>query len=100
VSSLNGSFSARQQTLPERSVLPTLTSTKGCNAELAKAKVKTPILALGGDRGSAPDIYEAMKPLCEDIRGGVIKDCGHYIPEEQPEALAANMIEFFEQDGR
>lgn len=70
------------------------------NAELAKAKVKTPILALGGDRGSAPDIYEAMKPLCEDVRGGVIKDCGHYIPEEQPKALAAKMIEFFEQDGR
>lgn len=70
------------------------------NAELATAKVKIPILALGGDRGSAPDIYEAMKPLCEDVRGGVIKDCGHYIPEEQPEALAAKMIEFFEQDGR
>lgn len=43
------------------------------NAELAKAKVKTPILALGGDRGSAPDIYEAMKPLCEDLRGCVIR---------------------------
>jgi pimeloyl-ACP methyl ester carboxylesterase len=57
------------------------------NAKLAKARVKTPILALGGDRGSAPDIYEAMKPLCEDVRGGVIKDCGHYIPEEQPEVL-------------
>jgi pimeloyl-ACP methyl ester carboxylesterase len=70
------------------------------NAELAKARVKTPILALGGDCGSAPDIYEAMKPLCEDVRGGVIKNCGHYIPEEQPEALAAKMIEFFEQDGR
>jgi pimeloyl-ACP methyl ester carboxylesterase len=40
------------------------------NTELAKAKVKTPILALGGDRGSAPDIYEAMKPLCQDVRGG------------------------------
>ena len=70
------------------------------NAELAAAKVKIPVLALGGDGGSAPDIYEVMKPLCEDVRGGVIKDCGHYIPEEQPEALAAKMIEFFEQDGR
>jgi pimeloyl-ACP methyl ester carboxylesterase len=58
------------------------------NAELAKTRVKTPILALGGDRGSAPDIYEAMKPLCEDVRGGVIKDSGHYIPEEQPVVLA------------
>jgi pimeloyl-ACP methyl ester carboxylesterase len=65
------------------------------NAELARTKVKTPILALGGDRGSAPDIYEAMRPLCENVRGGVVADCGHYIPEEQPEALAAKMTEFF-----
>jgi pimeloyl-ACP methyl ester carboxylesterase len=69
------------------------------NAELARTKVKIPILALGGDRGSAPDIYEAMKPLCENIRGGVVADCGHYIPEEQPEALAARMAEFFAEDG-
>ncbi len=69
------------------------------NAELAKTKVKTPILALGGDNGSAPDIYEAMKPLCENVRGGVVEDCGHYIPEEQPEVLAARMFEFFEEDG-
>jgi hypothetical protein len=47
-----------------------------------------------GDKGSAPDIYEAMKPLCEDIRGGVIEDCGHYIPEEQPEILTVRVIEF------
>jgi pimeloyl-ACP methyl ester carboxylesterase len=68
------------------------------NAELAKTKVTTPILALGGDKGSAPDIYDAMKPLCENIRGGVIKDCGHYIPEEQPKTLAAKMIEFFGEE--
>jgi pimeloyl-ACP methyl ester carboxylesterase len=30
--------------------------------------------------------------LCTDLRGGVIKDCGHYIPEEQPEALAAEIV--------
>ena len=67
------------------------------NSELAKIKVKTPILALGGDNGSAPDIFEAMKPLCDNIRGGVIRDCGHYIPEEQPQVLAAMMMEFFEE---
>ncbi len=65
------------------------------NKDLAKTKVKTPILALGGDKGSAPDIYQAMKPLSENVRGGTIGDCGHYIPEEQPEALAVKMLEFF-----
>ena len=38
--------------------------------------------------GSAPDLYEAMKPLAENLEGGVIEDCGHYIPEEKPEELA------------
>jgi pimeloyl-ACP methyl ester carboxylesterase len=28
---------------------------------------------------------------------GVVGDCGHYIPEEQPEVLAAKMIEFFDE---
>jgi pimeloyl-ACP methyl ester carboxylesterase len=65
------------------------------NAELGKARIETPILALGGDFGSAPNIYDAMKPLGADVRGGVVKDCGHYIPEEQPEILSQKMLEFF-----
>lgn len=65
------------------------------NEKLMVKKIKTPVLALGGDVGSAPDIYESMKPLCEDVRGGQIEACGHYIPEEQPENLAAELIGFF-----
>lgn len=34
------------------------------------------------------DLHEAMKPLVENLEGGVFDDCGHYIPEEKPEALA------------
>jgi pimeloyl-ACP methyl ester carboxylesterase len=67
------------------------------NASLARIKIKVPILALGGDVGSAPNIYEALKPLGENVRGGVIENCGHYIPEEQPEVLAKKMLSFFEE---
>jgi pimeloyl-ACP methyl ester carboxylesterase len=67
------------------------------NADLAKARIKIPILALGGDVGSAPNIYDAIRPLGEDVRGGVIENCGHYIPEEQPEILAQRMLAFFEE---
>ncbi len=66
------------------------------NKDLAGRPIATPILALGGDVGSVPDIYEAMKPLGTNIRGGEIPDCGHYIPEEQPEVLAARMLAFFD----
>jgi pimeloyl-ACP methyl ester carboxylesterase len=66
------------------------------NKILAENKIKPPVLALGGDIGSAPDIYELMKPLCGSISGGQIKDCGHYIPEEQPDKLASDLLTFFQ----
>ena len=65
------------------------------NQKLFANKIRTPVLALGGDVGSAPDIHESMRPLCESIRGGQIASCGHYIPEEQPEKLATELDSFF-----
>jgi pimeloyl-ACP methyl ester carboxylesterase len=66
------------------------------NESLIGHKLKVPILALGGEVGSAPDIYQSVVPLGEDVRGGVIASSGHYIPEEQPESLAAEMMAFFD----
>jgi pimeloyl-ACP methyl ester carboxylesterase len=65
------------------------------NQKLFANKIRTPVLALGGDVGSAPDIHEFMKPLCENVRGGQIEACGHYIPEEQPQKLADELLRFF-----
>lgn len=67
------------------------------NRALKEVKLTVPVLALGGDAGSAPDIYERMKPLAHVVYGGVIKNCGHYIPEEQPEALALEIIRFIDK---
>ena len=64
------------------------------NKGLFARKLKVPILALGGDGGSAPDIHAAMQNLGEDVRGGLVTNSGHYIPEEQPETLAAQLIGF------
>ncbi|WP_148253429.1 alpha/beta fold hydrolase [Aidingimonas lacisalsi] len=68
------------------------------NKSLATTKIETPILALGGDVGMSPDIFEAMKPLASDIEGGVVRHCGHYMPEEQPEEIGEKMIDFFKKD--
>lgn len=67
------------------------------NKDLVNIKLKVPILALGGNAGSAPDLFEKMKPLGYNVTGGVIENCGHYIPEEQPEALANKIINFINQ---
>jgi len=64
------------------------------HAELARDRISVPVLALGGDVGSAPDLFARLKPMCEDIRGGQIANSGHYIPEEQPEALVQELRSF------
>lgn len=69
------------------------------NATLRDQKLTTPLLAIGGSVGSAPDLPEAMKPLAEHLEGSIIDDCGHYIPEEKPEELVQVMHDFFAKDG-
>jgi pimeloyl-ACP methyl ester carboxylesterase len=66
----------------------------GIHAEFTTRPIEVPLLALAADAGSAPDLYERMQPLAKDLRGGVIADSGHYIPEEQPEALADQLRQF------
>ncbi|GJD66990.1 hypothetical protein MPEAHAMD_7189 [Methylobacterium frigidaeris] len=58
------------------------------NEILFSRKLDLAVLALGGDQGSAPDIFSAMQPLGTNVRGGVVEKSGHYIPEEQPHRLA------------
>ncbi|MDI5976749.1 alpha/beta fold hydrolase [Amycolatopsis magusensis] len=64
------------------------------NTTLMHQQITVPVLALGGEVGSAPDLYESMKPLAADVRGGVIAGSGHYIPEEKPAELVAEIARF------
>ncbi|NHU46826.1 alpha/beta hydrolase [Rhodococcus sp. A14] len=64
------------------------------NSSLMTTKIAVPVLALGGEVGSAPDLFERMKPLGTDVRGGLIPRSGHYIPEEEPEALVREISSF------
>jgi pimeloyl-ACP methyl ester carboxylesterase len=55
-----------------------------------------PVLALGAERGVGPGLVEAMRSLALHVEGGVITDCGHYMPEESPEEVSAALIRFFD----
>jgi pimeloyl-ACP methyl ester carboxylesterase len=63
------------------------------NARLPRVTV--PMLALGAESGSAPGLFEALRSLGDHVEGGVIAECGHFIPEERPEQLAERMLAFF-----
>ena len=65
------------------------------NRELsAKAKLQMPVLALGSDQGSIADMASPLKAFAETVHGAVIANCGHFLPEEQPAAVAEQLIAF------
>lgn len=65
------------------------------NRELsARGKLKMPLLALGSDQGSIPDMASPLRAFAETVHGGTIMACGHFLPEEQPDAIAAELKSF------
>jgi pimeloyl-ACP methyl ester carboxylesterase len=63
------------------------------NRKQYKGKLSIRLLAVGGEY-SIPNMGDALKPYFEDVTSVVISDSGHFVPEEQPEALAKALIPF------
>ncbi len=64
------------------------------NKESKKRKLEMPILAIGGDHSLGSNVEVLMQDFASNIRGSVIKDCGHWIAEEQPEELTRQLLAF------
>jgi haloacetate dehalogenase len=67
------------------------------DAEDAGRLVAAPLLALWGERGVVGGTYDVLATWREkaaDVRGRALPT-GHYLPEEAPEALAAELAGFF-----
>ena len=54
-----------------------------------------PIFAMGGQFATKSLIYDALKPYCDNLKGYVIENCGHYIPEEAPQSVIDSIITTF-----
>nr|WP_282572336.1 alpha/beta hydrolase [Roseomonas acroporae] len=66
------------------------------NRELAeRGRLAMPVLALGSDQGSIADMAAPLRAFADEVRGATIPFCGHFLPEEQPEAVAREMLAFF-----
>ena len=64
-------------------------------APYAQQKISTPILGLGGEQSQGEHTRQMLERVAINVRGGVIKQCGHFIPEEQPNELADHLLNFF-----
>jgi pimeloyl-ACP methyl ester carboxylesterase len=63
------------------------------NKSQFKSKLPIRLLAVGGDH-SIPNMGESLKPYFENVTSVVVADSGHFVPEEQPEALAKALAAF------
>jgi len=66
------------------------------NRELSnRGKLEMPVLAVRADQGSMPDLVAELQRIATNVQGTAIEQCGHYLAEEQPQALASELVRFF-----
>jgi pimeloyl-ACP methyl ester carboxylesterase len=63
--------------------------------EYSKVKLLMPVLALGGEHMFGTAVLDSMKSLATDVRGGIVPLSGHWIPEEQPDFVIEQLVNFF-----
>jgi pimeloyl-ACP methyl ester carboxylesterase len=63
-------------------------------AEFEKRKLSMPVLALAGDKSNGMVELNMAKDLATDVHGGVALNTGHWLPDENPEFLATQLLDF------
>jgi pimeloyl-ACP methyl ester carboxylesterase len=61
----------------------------------ANGKLTPPILAISAGEGSIADMAAPLRPYAEEVSGVLVPYCGHFMPEEQPQAIARELSRFF-----
>jgi pimeloyl-ACP methyl ester carboxylesterase len=60
---------------------------------LLQNKVRVPVIALGGDRSRGNQVREMIERVASDVSGGIVANCGHFVPEERPEQIVGYVME-------
>jgi len=69
-------------------------------AEFENRKLSMPVLALAGDKSNGMVEVTMAREIASDVRGGVAPDTGHWLPDENPEYLTAQLLTFLREPGR
>ncbi|HYO70419.1 MAG TPA: alpha/beta hydrolase, partial [Archangium sp.] len=66
------------------------------NQVFMQRKLTMPVLALGGEASSGAFIVPMVQQVAEDVTGGAIPRSGHWLAQEQPEALVQRLKDFLQ----
>ena len=57
-----------------------------------------PVLGISSSHGSIPDMAASIGPWAQHVAGVVIPEAGHFIPDEQPDAVVDALTAFIETE--
>ncbi len=86
-------FAGTEGVLGALGVYRTAFDTIALTEPLTASKVKVPIAAYGGDKSLGSNVQAMIEMVAEDVTGGVVANCGHFLPEEAPEQLLKHFEE-------
>jgi pimeloyl-ACP methyl ester carboxylesterase len=69
-------------------------------APLTLRKVQLPVIALGGDKSLGDKVQQMVAMVADSVEGHTLADCGHFIPEEQPEEVITYIRRLAEKAAR
>ena len=61
----------------------------------AARTLDVPVLAFGAESGTRDAMLKTMQHVATNVRGGIFENCGHYMPEEAPRAVASQLVDFW-----
>jgi pimeloyl-ACP methyl ester carboxylesterase len=85
-------FCGREGVLGALGVYRAAFTTMEQKAPLVKTKVKVPVVALGGESAQGIQILKMVQTVAENVDGGSIADCGHFVPEECPDEILRHVL--------
>jgi pimeloyl-ACP methyl ester carboxylesterase len=68
-------------------------------APLASSKINTPVLAIGGEKSRGLKVAAEVRRVATNVKGVVIPNCAHFVPEEQPTELVLQIENFLREIG-
>ncbi|RKT88825.1 Pimeloyl-ACP methyl ester carboxylesterase [Saccharopolyspora antimicrobica] len=65
---------------------------------LGRQHLTVPVLGISSSHGSIPDMAASISPWADNATGVVIPDAGHFIPDEQPDAVVDALTAFIDRE--
>jgi pimeloyl-ACP methyl ester carboxylesterase len=85
-------FSGKEGVLGAEGVYRAAFTTIAQTAPLQDSKVKVPAVAMGGERGLGARVGQFVSMVASEVSSLVLPGCGHFIPEERPDAVVDQVL--------